>query len=295
MTMGEAPVWDVDRQRLYWIDVFGAAVWQCSLDGKGLRHTKFPATAIASLALRQDGGAIVTAGGKVSLFDLDSGETELIFDADLGEGYGFNDGTVDRQGRFVTGMADGALIRALASGDRGELRPAGKIYRIDHDLSVHTIGDPIGVTNGPAFDRDGTTFFCNDSALRCVYAWNYDPATGEATDRRVVTRFDDGEAIPDGTAVDDEGYLWIAAYHGGEVRRYAPDGSLDRRVPLPVSSPTSLAFAGSELDVLVVTSRGVAAEGRGLVPSAASTRQADGLVLSVHGLGVRGLPETKFG
>jgi sugar lactone lactonase YvrE len=282
MTMGEGPLWDVDQQRLYWIDVFRATVYRCALDGGDLRNWAFPGKTLSSLALRRQGGTIVTSGGGVYLFDLASRDTELVFDAGLGPGYGFNDGTVDRNGRFITGMADGALIKALTSG-RGELpSPSGHLYRIDPDLSVHVIGDPIGVTNGPCFAPDGTTFYCNDSGLRRIYAWDYDPITGKTADRRVVTEFTGDQAIPDGATVDAEGCLWVAAYHGGEVRRYAPDGTLDRRVPVPASSPTSVTFAGPELDVLVVTSRGGEAVD-------------DGRITALHGLGVHGLPGETFG
>ena len=44
--------------------------------------------------------------------------------------------------------------------------------------------------------------------------------------------------------------MWGAS----EVRRYTPAGVLDRTVPLPVSQPTSVIFAGENLDVLVITS-----------------------------------------
>ncbi|MFJ3799053.1 SMP-30/gluconolactonase/LRE family protein [Streptomyces sp. NPDC090088] len=283
MRMGEAPVWDADQERLYWIDVFDAAVHRCALDGGDLRSSRFPGETISSLALRKGGGAVVTSGDGVYLFDLESGAAETVFEAGLGPGFGFNDGTVDRQGRFVTGMADGALIQALLDGKKDLPSPSGKLYRVDADLSVHVIGDPVGVTNGPCFDADGTTFYCNDSGLRRVHAWDYDASTGQATNRRIVTEFTDGGAIPDGTTVDEQGYLWVAAYQGGEIRRYAPDGTLDRRVAVPVVSPTSVAFAGPDLDVLVVTSRGN------------ENTQADGRILALSGLGVRGVPENKFG
>lgn len=284
MVMGEGPLWDSEQERLYWLDIMQATVYQSTLDGRDLKASKFPAQAVASLALRKDGGTIVSAGSKMYSFDLDTGDHELVFDAGLGEGYGFNDGTVDRQGRFVTGMADRALIEALVSGESDIPAPSGNIYRMDTDLSTHVIGDPIGVTNGPCFDGAGTTFYCNDSAVRCVYAWDYDAETGKADNRRLVVRFEEDGAIPDGATVDEEGYLWVAAYEGGEVRRYAPDGTLDRRLTVPVLCPTSVAFAGSELDVLVVTSRG-----------GSTGNKADGRILAIRGLGVNGLAEAKFG
>src|SRR4051794_9009472 len=171
MAMGEGPLWDVERQRLYWIDVFNATLHRCALDGADRQSWTFPGKTISSLALRRQGGTVVASGSGVYLFDPESGHAELIFNPGLGHEYGFNDGTVDRQGRFITGTADGVLIKALVSGKADLPSPSGNLYRIDPDLSVHIIDDPIGVTNGPCFDAAGTTFYCNDSGLRRVYAW----------------------------------------------------------------------------------------------------------------------------
>ena len=40
----------------------------------------------------------------------------------------------------------------------------------------------------------------------------------------------------------------------GELRRFAPDGSLDRTIKMPVLKVTSVMFGGPDLDVLYVTS-----------------------------------------
>jgi sugar lactone lactonase YvrE len=61
-------------------------------------------------------------------------------------------------------------------------------------------------------------------------------------------------ASPDGSAVDADGYLWNAQWGGWRVARYAPDGSIDRVIPLPVQNPTSCAFGGGEMTTLFITS-----------------------------------------
>ena len=97
-------------------------------------------------------------------------------------------------------------------------------------------------------------------------------------------------AVPDGATVDEEGGIWIAACYGSEIRRYASDGTLDRRLALPVVSPTAVAFGGPDIDVLFVTSIGdVTLPGDLHRPGPLA-----GTVLAVHGLGVRGVPEVRF-
>ena len=106
--------------------------------------------------------------------------------------------------------------------------------------------------------------------------------------RRVFAEFRDGPGRPDGSAVDAEDYLWTAVYGGACLNRYAPDGRLDRVLPLPVTQPTSCTFGGADLGVLYVTSAS-----RGLAPSAVAAECNAGAVLAFD-VGVKGVPETPF-
>jgi L-arabinonolactonase len=289
VTLGESPVWDVDEERLYWIDVMEGNVFRSTSDGREIRVWQFPGH-LTSMVLRSQGGVVLTSGTRLYLFDLDTAESELLFDAEPRPGFSFNDGKVDRQGRFVTGLVDQSLVAPSAVEQVGNVDPPGRLYRLDPDLTVHPFADGIGVTNGPCFSPDGATFYCNDSWARCVYAFDYDPASGLASNRRVLTPFAGDETVPDGATVDEEGFLWIAAYHGGEVRRYAPDGTLDRRISLPVESPTSVAFGGADLDILFVTSHGSAHVPGHTSPSS----PLSGSVFALRRLGARGVPERRF-
>ena len=51
--------------------------------------------------------------------------------------------------------------------------------------------------------------------------------------------------------MDSEGGVWTAAVYAGEIRRYLPDGTLDRRIKVPVFlKVTSVMFGGPNFDVL---------------------------------------------
>jgi len=72
------------------------------------------------------------------------------------------------------------------------------------------------------------------------------------------------------------------------VVRYAPDGRIDRVVPLPVQKPTSCMFGGPDLATLYVTSAvwDLSAEELAAQPQAGGIFALD--------VGVRGLPESRF-
>lgn len=288
---GESPVWDVEQERLYWVDNVEGHIFRCAPDGSEISVWRFPRL-VTSIGLRDGGGVIVTSGRRLFLFDLETGHTEELFCSDAETFTPYNDGKVDRQGRFVTGTVDGSLFDPKASELVREAEPAGRLYRLDTDLRVTRLADGIGITNGPCFSRDGCTLYCSDSWARCVYAYDYEPVTGDASNRRILAQFEH-DATPDGATVDEEDCLWIANFGSGEVRRYTGDGKLDRRVPMPISSPTSVMFGGPDLTTLFVTSQGDAHVPGHAVPSKPSPLA--GRIFAVHGLGVRGLPERRFG
>jgi sugar lactone lactonase YvrE len=188
-----------------------------------------------------------------------------------------NDGKVDRQGRFVTG-----------SMDFEESEPVGKLFRLDPDLSVHTLDTGIICSNGPCWSPDGRTFYFTDTGRKLIWAYDYDTATGDVRSRRVFTSFADQRGLPDGATVDSEGFVWSCEVYSGRLIRFDPRGVVDRIVGLPVNSTTSLIFGGPDLDIAYVTSM---ARPHGYRYH--HEREA-GFVFAIHGLGVRGIEEPRF-
>jgi sugar lactone lactonase YvrE len=115
-----------------------------------------------------------------------------------------------------------------------------------------------------------------------------DRATGRVTGRTTVVRVPPDEGMPDGLTLDADGHLWLALWGGGSVRRYAPSGSLDRVVELPVDLVTSVTFGGPGLAELFITT---AHEGL-----TATQRLAQPLAGSVfrHRPGISGRPAEEF-
>jgi sugar lactone lactonase YvrE len=125
-----------------------------------------------------------------------------------------------------------------------------------------------------------------DSPMRRVDMFDYDPAAGEAFQRRVYADLSAFEGVPDGLTVDADGYVWVAMWGGGVLRRFAPDGGQDAVLEMPVSQPTSCAFGGPGMSDLYVTSARV-----GLTEAELKAQPLAGRLLRVHP-GPVGLPST---
>jgi sugar lactone lactonase YvrE len=275
--LGEGPLWDVEEQRLYWIDSYGPAVFSCDARGEDQKTWRLPEP-VGSIALRERGGAIVSLRSGFHALDFYTGEVTLIAETQPGQLTArINDGKVDRQGRFVAG-----------SMDFEEANPVGKLFRLDPDLSVHELDHGIICSNGPCWSLDGETLYFADTGRKVIYAYDYDTATGDVRSRRVFTSFENQRGLPDGATVDEEGYLWSCEVYSGRLIRFDPNGVVDRIVGMPVSSTTSLIFGGPNLDIAYVTS--MARPYRNAYHKEAEA----GAVFAIHGLGVRGVPEPRF-
>ena len=76
--LGEGPLWDVEQQRLYWIDATGMRVFRATADGREIRAWDVPSR-VGSIAIRRDGnGAICSLAKGFHALDFHTGDTSLI-------------------------------------------------------------------------------------------------------------------------------------------------------------------------------------------------------------------------
>jgi sugar lactone lactonase YvrE len=240
--LGEGPVWDAARRRLLWVDILAGEVLEGALDGDGVEVTRrhgFDGT-VGAVAVADDGTFLVAAREHLVVLRPDGSRVDGPRVVPPGEGRRFNDGGTDPAGRFVVGTMrmDGPSEREVLV----RLEPDGGVTQLDDDLML---------SNGLAWSADGRRMYSVDTLRRTVFVRDYEPDTGAAGERRVHLRLDGGS--PDGIALDAEEHLWVAVWGGGEVRRFAPDGSLVGRLALPAPHTTSVAFAGDDLRTLVIT------------------------------------------
>jgi sugar lactone lactonase YvrE len=234
--LGEGPLWD--GETLTWVDLLAGAVHRLGLDG-------VPGRSLA--AGRRVGCAVPRAGGGL-LLGTDAGfasERELIVPlAESAADWFLNDGRADAAGRLWAGTV-------LVADGGGPVPGGGTLYRLDPDLSLTAARRGVTLSNGLDWSPDGRTLYYVDSAAGGIDAHEFDLDAGAIGAPRRVIEIDPAEGFADGMCVDADGAIWTAVWGTGEVRRYTPAGALDRVISLPVSQPTSCAFAG---DVLVITS-----------------------------------------
>jgi len=243
--IGEGLVWDSKASVLWWIDIWSKHIHRytpATGESKIWETPEYP----GCLGLRAKGGLVLTMANGFHFFDPETGKFEAIADPEshLPETR-FNDGKVDRQGRFWSGT----MFEVPG-------RPAefiGSLYRMDADLSIHRMIEGVGCANGLAWSPDSKTMYFADSESRRVDAYDFDPATGDIENRRTFIDMNGTDGVPDGATVDAQGCYWVAAPFAGNVCRYDPDGKLMQTIAMPTDIPTCCEFGGKDLDILYVT------------------------------------------
>jgi sugar lactone lactonase YvrE len=274
--LGEAPLWDVREQALYWVDIEGKLLQRYRPDVGVVDRWRMPER-IGSFALREGGGLIVAFASGIAFYELATGAIEWIARPDANPHNRFNEGKCDRKGRFWAGTMDDRLSEHSAA-----------LFRIDRDLSVHRVFGDIGIANCFVWSLADDLFYFADSLDKKIYAFDYHHEGGTLARRRVFVDANSDNVVPDGGTIDEEGFIWNAQWDGWRVVRYAPDGRVDRVIEMPVQKPTSCMFGGPDLKTLYVTSAVW-----DLTPDTLRDQPMAGGLFAVDA-GVRGVPEPRF-
>lgn len=274
---GESPLWDPSAGVLYYIDNFGQKVHRFDPEAKTTSSWDMPSI-VTALALGEGGDAVVALRSGVHRLDFESGTLECLVPLDGNALHVYNDGRVDRRGRFLLGGTTANFHQPT---------PDGGIYSLGPDHRLRLLDTGIHYSNSPCFSPDDRTFYFSDSFLYATYAYDYDIHTGEIANKRVFVNTRDLGGMPDGSTVDRDGLVWMAIYGGGKVVAIDPAGKLVRSIEFPVKLVSSVMFGGPQLDRLYVTTIEEGALGE---PS----EEGAGYVYVVEGLDARGLPESRY-
>jgi L-arabinonolactonase len=277
-TLGEGILWDWRRQLLWWTDIPNRTLY-CYDWNLGTTRTLETPERVGSFGFTQDSDRLIVAfASGIALYDPYASAVDWIArPEEIATGIRFNDGRVDRRGRFWSGTmveggthADGACLYSV-SGAR--------------DWRRHFNG--IAISNGLCLSPDGRLLYFADSPTRTIRVFEIIEPDGTLGPSRLFAHTPDGSA-PDGAAIDADGCMWSAHWGGGCVVRYTPDGRIDRTLRVPARQPSCVCFAGADLDILCVTS---ACEGLDEQALRADPNAGD---VFFYRTGVRGLREPEY-
>ncbi len=236
--LGEGPAWDSKTQILYWVDILEKHVYAGDRILVQLDET------VGCLAPCRNGHLILAE--RFSFVDLDpaSGQRTILASLDSEPPTNrFNDGKCDPAGRFLAGTMD-----------VNEKDLTGSLYSFDGG-GITRLLDGIRISNGLAWSADHKTFYYIDTPTREVRAFDYDVATGQIANSRVMIYVPESLGWPDGMTSDTEGNLWIAMWGGAQIIKWDPNtGKMLEQIPVPALHTSSCVFGGRNMNELYVTS-----------------------------------------
>lgn len=277
-TLGEGPHWDPGTGRLLRVDIEAGRVWR--LDPATGEASMLDVGVPVGFAIpRARGGLVLGLEHAIVVLDAQDRQEAVLCGVEPEmAGNRVNDGKVDARGRLWFGT----LSRDRTPG-------TAALYRLEPDGALARVLDGLTIANGTGWSPRGDELYFIDSTTQRIDVFAYDEADGTLSDRRPFAAVDAADGLPDGLTVDAEGGVWVALFGGGALRRYAPDGTLERVVAIPTSNPTSVAFGGPGLETLYVTTAR-----RRLEPAQLAAQPLAGALLSLVP-GVRGRPAHPFG
>jgi len=279
---GEAATYAADENCIYWVDINRFLLHQLDLAAETVKSFQFNEPVVALSLTDQPGKLLVALGSRLIYVTPATDKREdlgvILPDSPKAR---FNDGRTDPLGHFWIGSMGNNV------GPNGENRDVaeglGKLYRYTTGGALEEFEAGIGISNTLCWAPDGKTFYFGDTLKNELRAYPFDMASGAIGPAKPhFIGFDRG--LPDGSAIDAEGYIWNCRFFGGCIVRIAPDGSVDHVLDMPVKNITTCCFGGADLKTLFITTASVEKDA------------VDRLAGSLFALDVDvpGLPENRF-
>jgi sugar lactone lactonase YvrE len=275
--LGEGILWDSRRQVLWWTDIQSRRLYRHDWAVPETRVLEMPER-VGSFGLVAGGECLITAfESGFAFYDPKDGSVAWLARPERPDpAVRFNDGRVDRQGRFWSGT--------MVEGDQATLSAC--LYSFDWAHGIRRHLQDVRISNSLCMSPDGRQLYFADSPTRTIRVFELQPE-GTLGEGRVFAQTPVG-ADPDGATVDADGCLWNAHWGAGCVVRYTPAGRVDRTLRVPASQPSCVCFAGRDLDVLCVTTA------RAGLSEATSRAEPNAGDVFLYRVGVKGLPEAEY-
>jgi sugar lactone lactonase YvrE len=251
-TCGEGAVWHPEEESVYWTDINRRLLHRYTLANATVDTWQFeqPVTAVTLTSHPEQ--LLIVLGGSVILWSTKTCSLiDIVFRLPLWPETRCNDARVGPDGALWFGTmqnnvrSDGSTTPITEN--------LGELLILHADGKTQVWHTRIGITNTVEWSPAGDHLFFGDTLLNRIYVADFDSVRSSISQPATFTEgFPRG--LPDGSAMDSQGYLWNCRYGGGCIVRFAPDGSVAEVIESPVKNPTTCAFGGPELKTLYITS-----------------------------------------
>lgn len=239
-TLGECVLWDDRKQSFWWTDIQASKLFEYDYIKRKLVVHSVPER-LASFGFTEDKDTLVCAfASGFALYNPISAQIDWLAKPEPHLPFNrFNDGRVDREGRFWAGtMAE--------QGSDAQ----GSLYCLNQRECTKIFSD-IGIPNSLCWSPDGNKLYFADSTTHTIQVHEFEQLNARPANAKLFANTT--PHAPDGSTVDADGCLWNALWGGGKVIRYNPEGTLTDELQLPVSQPTCVAFGGVDMNLLFVS------------------------------------------
>jgi sugar lactone lactonase YvrE len=261
---------------LWWTDIHGQRLHRHDWQQEATTCYATPER-LTSFGLIRDCEPLIAAfASGICIYDPIRPTVDWLARPEMAPSERFNDGRVDRQGRFWSGTMM-----------EGEHAPAGALYSIAGAGTARRHLREVSIANGLCFSPDGLRMYFADSPTHLIQVFDVLEPDGLLSPPRPFAHTPPG-AFPDGAAVDADGCVWSAHWGAGCVVRYTPEGRVDRTLSVPASQPSCVCFGGPQLDVLCVTTA------RNGLDTASLNAEPNAGDVFLYRMGVQGLPESEY-
>jgi len=279
---GEGVVWHEAQNAVYWNDINRFLIHRFAVEDQCVKTWLFeePVTAL-SLTNRDDVLAVLLGSGVILWEPASDVRQKQIFELEGWPRVRLNDGRADPRGSLWVGSMRNNVNADGSPGQAGG--EDGVLYRLDPGGAVTAHRRHIGISNTLAWSPDQRHFYFADTLKNTIWVYDYDPHTGGISNETPFLQ-DFERGVPDGSAVDAEGYLWNCRFYGSCIVRVAPNGTIDRVIEMPVRNVTTCTFGGPDRKTLFITT------------ASADANPSDRLAGALYALDtdVAGQPENRF-
>ena len=279
---GEGIVWHDEGQAVYWTDINRFLIHRFDPANESVKSWLFDEPVTAVLLTDRDSTFAVVLGSRIIFWEPSSdSRRDQGFRLPGWPAVRLNDAGVAPRGSLWAGSMQNNVN---ADGSEGPIdQTSGVLYRIDPNGGVGEFQDHIQISNTFVWSPDKKRFYFGDTLTNTISVYDYDERTGSIGKPNPYF-FGFARGLPDGSTIDEEGYVWNCRWDGSCVVRVAPNGQVDRVIEMPTRNITNCTFGGKDLNILYVTT------------AASLTDVGDRLAGSLFAIqtDVRGVPDGRF-